>query len=133
MMPAAPLFTFFRPMLLNRHAFRRLSLFVLAAALAGCATTATQPTGGTPAAVVAPYQETIELSGRLPGAMAFFSPAISPNIFGAPGCAEKSSISLFIMIPVPSGTNAAPKLSLIVVVTATEFPNLSTTEKCVVF
>jgi outer membrane lipoprotein LolB len=45
---------------------RRLSLFVLAAALAGCATTATQPTGATGAsAAVAPYRDTIELSGRL--------------------------------------------------------------------
>jgi outer membrane lipoprotein LolB len=45
---------------------RRLSLFVLAAALAGCATTATQPTGTTTgAAAVAPYRDTIELSGRL--------------------------------------------------------------------
>lgn len=43
---------------------RRLSLFVLAAALAGCATTATQP-AGTTAAAVAPYRDTIELTGRL--------------------------------------------------------------------
>jgi outer membrane lipoprotein LolB len=43
---------------------RRLTLFVLAAALTGCATTATQPTGTTPAAA-APYRDTIELSGRL--------------------------------------------------------------------
>ena len=50
---------------LIRHVTRRLSLFVLAAALAGCATTATQTTGSTPAAAVAPYQESIELSGRL--------------------------------------------------------------------
>jgi len=46
---------------INRH----LSLFILAAALAGCATTTPQSTGSTSAAVVAPYQETIELSGRL--------------------------------------------------------------------
>jgi outer membrane lipoprotein LolB len=46
---------------INRH----LSLIVLAAALAGCATTTPQSTGSTSAAVVAPYQETIELSGRL--------------------------------------------------------------------
>jgi outer membrane lipoprotein LolB len=46
---------------------RRLSLFVLAAALAGCATTATQTPGATTgaAASVAPYRDTIELSGRL--------------------------------------------------------------------
>jgi outer membrane lipoprotein LolB len=42
---------------------RRLTLFVLAAALTGCATTATQPTGTTTAA--APYRDTIELTGRL--------------------------------------------------------------------
>ncbi|QOL50416.1 outer membrane lipoprotein LolB [Massilia litorea] len=44
---------------------RRLSLFVLAAALAGCATTATQPSGTATAAAVAPYRDTIELTGRL--------------------------------------------------------------------
>lgn len=45
---------------------RRFALVILAAALAGCATTATQPAGTTAGAVVvAPYRETIELSGRL--------------------------------------------------------------------
>ena len=46
---------------------RHIALLVLAAALAGCATTATQSTGGTSAAAaaVAPYRDTIELSGRL--------------------------------------------------------------------
>jgi outer membrane lipoprotein LolB len=44
---------------------RRLTLFVLAAALTGCATTATQPTGTTTAAAAAPYRDTIELTGRL--------------------------------------------------------------------
>ena len=46
---------------------RHIALVVLAAALAGCATTATQSTGGTSAAAVAvaPYRDTIELSGRL--------------------------------------------------------------------
>ncbi|KQQ86629.1 outer membrane lipoprotein LolB [Massilia sp. Leaf139] len=49
-------------MLYNRH----VSLIVLAAALAGCATTATQPsaTTGAPVAATA-YRETIELTGRL--------------------------------------------------------------------
>ena len=44
----------------------RLSLFVLAAALAGCATTATQSTGapGVQAAAT-PYRDTVELTGRL--------------------------------------------------------------------
>lgn len=45
---------------------RRFALVILAAALAGCATTSTQPAGSTAgAAAVAPYRETIELSGRL--------------------------------------------------------------------
>lgn len=45
----------------------RLSLVVLAAALAGCATTATQTTGVVPGATqaLAPYRDTIELSGRI--------------------------------------------------------------------
>ena len=47
---------------------RRLSLAILAAALAGCATTATHP-GSAPSAAApvasVPYRETIELSGRL--------------------------------------------------------------------
>ena len=44
----------------------RLSLAVLAAALAGCATTVTQSTGAPGAqASLAPYRDTIELSGRL--------------------------------------------------------------------
>jgi outer membrane lipoprotein LolB len=46
---------------------RRFSLFVLAAALAGCATTATPPAGMAPGAVPATlaYRDTIELTGRL--------------------------------------------------------------------
>lgn len=45
---------------------RHFSLVIFAAALAGCATTATQPTSGTAAtAAVAPYRDTIELTGRL--------------------------------------------------------------------
>jgi outer membrane lipoprotein LolB len=45
---------------------RRFALVVLAATLAGCATTATQPSGATAsAAAVAPYRDTIELTGRL--------------------------------------------------------------------
>ena len=45
----------------------RLSLFVLAAALAGCATTATQSTGGATqaSAAASPYRDTVELTGRL--------------------------------------------------------------------
>ena len=44
----------------------RLSLLVLAAALAGCATTATQTTGAPQAsAATAPYRDTVELTGRL--------------------------------------------------------------------
>jgi outer membrane lipoprotein LolB len=46
---------------------RCFSALVLAAALASCATTAPQSTGATPAAAsaVAPYRDTIELTGRL--------------------------------------------------------------------
>jgi len=46
---------------------RRLSLAILAVALAGCATTAPQSSGATSAAAsaVAPYRDTIELTGRL--------------------------------------------------------------------
>ncbi len=45
----------------------RLSLFVLVAALAGCATTTSQSTAFTPGATqaAAPYRDTIELSGRI--------------------------------------------------------------------
>ena len=50
---------------------RHIALVVLAAVLAGCATTAPQSTGAAPASAsapvpaVAPYRDTIELSGRL--------------------------------------------------------------------
>jgi len=59
MTPAVFIFLLPKPMPI----LRRLSLFVLAAALAGCATTATQPTSAVQAA--APYRDTIELTGRL--------------------------------------------------------------------
>lgn len=46
---------------------RRLSLFVLAAALAGCAITSPQSPGAAPGATqaAAPYRDTVELTGRL--------------------------------------------------------------------
>ena len=44
----------------------------------------------------------IELSGRLPGSMAFASPPSRPNALGTPGFAEKSSISLFNRKPAPA-------------------------------
>lgn len=60
-----PAFSFYdcRPMTF----LPRLSLLVLAAALAGCATTATQMGGTTPGTTqaAAPYRDTIELSGRI--------------------------------------------------------------------
>ena len=43
----------------------RVSLLVLAAALAGCATTATQTTGAGAVQASAPYRDTVELTGRL--------------------------------------------------------------------
>ena len=49
-----------------------------------------------------------------------------------PGAAEKSSISLFIKIPVPLITTFEPKVEFRVYVIETTFPFLSTTEKCVV-
>ena len=50
----------------------------------------------------------IEDSGRLPGPGALASPPTSPNAFGAPGFAEKSSSSLLSRIPVPSATRPSP-------------------------
>jgi len=50
----------------------------------------------------------MELSILLPGAMEFFSPPIRPYAFGAPGFAEKSSISLFSRIPVPGTARPEP-------------------------
>lgn len=49
------------------HLPHRFSLLVLAAALAGCATTATQSPGAAPGAAqtTAAYRDTVELSGRL--------------------------------------------------------------------
>src|SRR6202034_637145 len=69
---------------------------------------------------------------RLPGAIAFASPITSPSLFGVPGWAVKSSISLLSRNPAPGTLDADPSQKWIVVVIATELPWPSTTEKCVV-
>ncbi len=70
------------------------------------------------------------LSGRFPGAIALAVAPTSPKAFGVPGCAEKSSISLFRMMPVSPATTRDPKLVLIVVVQATALPCASMTDRC---
>jgi len=70
------------------------------------------------------------LSGRFRGAIALASPPIRPYTFGTPGCAEKSSISSFKMIPVSPATSSEPKAVLIVVEHATALPSASMTERC---
>ncbi len=72
-------------------------------------------------------------SMRLPGAMALASPWTSPYMFGVPGLAAKSSISLLRRNPPPVTVTADPYQPLRVVVRATAFPRLSVTEKCVVW
>ena len=46
----------------------------------------------------------IELSMRLPGAIALVVPVTRPALFGCPGRAVKSSISLFSRKPAPGTT-----------------------------
>src|SRR4030095_14378936 len=67
--------------------------------------------------------------GRFPGEMALASAPTKPKAFVAPGCAEKSSISLFNTTPVPGTTTFDPKEVLIVAVHATQFPSPSAVEK----
>ena len=50
----------------------------------------------------------IDESGRLPGAIALASPCTRPNMFGVPGLAEKSSISLFSRKPSPGTVMPLP-------------------------
>ena len=50
----------------------------------------------------------IEDNIRLPGSTLFASAPIRPNIFGTPGFAEKSSISLLRRKPAPWTTVLAP-------------------------
>src|SRR4029450_7846912 len=71
-------------------------------------------------------------SGRLPGPTALASAPTRPKKLVAPGCAEKSSIWLFRITPVPGTTTFEPKLVLIVAVQATQFPAASAVEKWVV-
>jgi hypothetical protein len=50
----------------------------------------------------------IEDSGRLPGTMALAGLCKSPNIFFTPTFAVKSSISLFMRMPVPGIVTPLP-------------------------
>src|SRR3989338_8075628 len=68
----------------------------------------------------------------LAGAIELASPPTRPNKLGIPGCMEKSSISLFSTMPVPSATTQEPNVALIVCVVLTAFPHGSTTDRCVV-
>ena len=70
--------------------------------------------------------------GRLPGATELASVPNKPKALGTPGAAAKSSISLFIITPVPGITTLDPKEVLIVAVMATQLPSLSAQEKWVV-
>ncbi len=56
----------------------------------------------------------IELSGRLPGAMALVLPWTRPNMLGVPGLVVKSSISSLRKKPVSPAITLAPKKALIV-------------------
>jgi hypothetical protein len=51
----------------------------------------------------------IEESGRFAGSIALASLPTTPNMFATPGFAEKSSISSFSTMPVPSATTPDPK------------------------
>src|ERR1700723_4069558 len=70
----------------------------------------------------------IEESGRLPGPLDLAGPWIGPSLLGAPGFAEKSSISSLRRKPRPAAVTREPNQSLMVVVTATALPSASTTE-----
>ena len=54
----------------------------------------------------------MEESGRLPGSMELAGPCSRPNIFFTPTFTVKSSISLFIRMPVPGMVTPLPKLPL---------------------
>ena len=70
----------------------------------------------------------IELSMRLPGCTSLATPPITPNMFGTPGLALKSSISLLSRNPAPVTVWPLPYPPLIVVVVDTATPSASTTE-----
>ena len=71
----------------------------------------------------------MELKGLFPGWISLALAPRRPNWLGIPGAAEKSSISLFINIPVPSIVTPEPKVEFKVYVDDTTFPFLSATEK----
>jgi len=74
----------------------------------------------------------IDDSGRRFGAIVLTSPLVTPDWFGTPAFASKSSISSFSTKPPPSTTTPEPNGPFSVYVFETALPHLSTTEKCVV-
>ena len=64
-------------------------------------------------------------SGLFPGSILLEILPTNPNAFWVPGIIEKSSISLFIKMPVPGMITFDPKDVLMVAVIATQFPLLS--------
>ena len=70
----------------------------------------------------------MEDNGRLPGAIVLGTPCTRPNRLALPGLTVKSSISSFSRNPAPGATTPAPKMPLMVNVTATALPLLSITE-----
>ena len=74
----------------------------------------------------------IDDSIRLPGSILFAAPCTRPNVFGDPGFAVKSSISLLSRKPAPATVTPLPNAVLSVVVIATAMPLPSTTLRCVV-
>ena len=81
-----------------------------------------------PLAIVSTIEGDMELSIRFPGSIALAILPTSPYALGIPGFDEKSSISLLSRKPAPSTTIPFPNQPLIVVVTLTALPHLSTTE-----
>ena len=71
----------------------------------------------------------IEDKGVFLGSILFASDPTKPYAFGCPCFDEKSSISLFIKIPVPVGIMPDPYAVLSVYVLLTALPHLSTIEK----
>ena len=72
----------------------------------------------------------IDDSGRLPGATALANAPMRPKALGAPGCAEKSSISSLRTTPDAASTTREPKSRFTVVVSATTLPSPSATHRC---
>src|SRR3954447_4249040 len=71
----------------------------------------------------------IDDSGRLPGATALAKAPTRPKALGAPGCAEKSSISSLSTTPETGSTTRDPNSRFTVVVSATTLPSPSATHR----